>query len=532
MQIQNSLYRLVLLKLHPRVQDAGETCSREFDSKEVELHEASSAAISGMNVKDSPDPAIVKSADAEEGLDLSFNDPTKKPNIKSLDGNDKNVGKRGADVMITASNNGNLKDISGISPKAPKLESLEGPLSSFNREGKKGLSDTSGFSSLDVTGAPLNDTPEALLGNRKGGPTDASKTLLKELAQPLQALIRCTQIQRSLFHKLIQVNAITSNDGTASSDLYSEGLVNMVSVQSKLEDIAFKKKMECSYARNPYTNHQLRQATSEDVVQHISRNKNSLNMVTNGGDAHNVRELPHGRGKLKTVTGEVVYNGEWCKGQRHGKGECLILSLHGINNAVLEHGFYTGGWKNNMRHGSGKMMFSSGAVYEGQWQFDRMTGYGTLKLPDGTIQQGTRKEGSLQGCAVFTWPDGITEYREFDGSGKAQSSCRTIEKEVADNLLQKNVVRRQLLDLRECVTELRDEKLRLTEELNAQKVIYDELVNKVYTSMFEIRESFREQQERNDQKLIEELNKASDEVKTMQRELEEAKGGATMPDMF
>lgn len=219
MQIQNSLYRLVLLKLHPRVQDAGETCSREFDSKEVELHEASSAAITGMNVKDSPDPAIVKSADAEEGLDLSFNDPTKKPNIKSLDGNDKNVGKRGADVMITAFNNGNLKDISGISPKAPKLESLEGPLSSFNREGKKGLSDTSGFSSLDVTGAPLNDTPEALLGNRKGGPTDASKTLLKELAQPLQALIRCTQIQRSLFHKLIQVNAITSNDGTASSGI-------------------------------------------------------------------------------------------------------------------------------------------------------------------------------------------------------------------------------------------------------------------------------------------------------------------------
>lgn len=217
MQVQNSLYRLVLLKLHSRVKDAGETCSREFDSKEVELHEASSAAISGMNVKDSPDPAIVKSPDAEEGLDLSFNDPTKKPNIKSLDGNDKNVGKRGADVMITASNNGNLKDISGISPKAPKLESLEGPLSSFNREGKKGLSDTSGFSSLDGTGATLNDTPEALLGNQKGGPKDASKTLLNELAQPLQALIRCTQIQRSLFHKLIQVNAITSNDGTALS---------------------------------------------------------------------------------------------------------------------------------------------------------------------------------------------------------------------------------------------------------------------------------------------------------------------------
>ena len=72
------------------------------------------------------------------------------------------------------------------------------------------------------------------------------------------------------------------------------------------------------------------------------------------------------------------------------------------------------------RHGIGKMMFSSGAVYEGQWQFDKMTGYGTMKLPDGTIQRGTRKEGSLQGCAVFTWPDGVTEYREFDGSGKGR----------------------------------------------------------------------------------------------------------------
>ena len=64
----------------------------------------------------------------------------------------------------------------------------------------------------------------------------------------------------------------------------TEGKVNMVSVQSKLEHIAFKKKMECSYAQNPYTNHQLRLAISEDVVQHMSTNNNWFNAGTNGGD--------------------------------------------------------------------------------------------------------------------------------------------------------------------------------------------------------------------------------------------------------
>lgn len=94
----------------------------------------------------------------------------------------------------------------------------------------------------------------------------------------------------------------------------TEGKVNMVSVQSKLEDIAFKKKMECSYAKNPYTNHQLRLAISEDVVQHISTNNNLFNAGTNGGD-DSVCVLPHGQGKLKTLSGEMVYNGEWCKGK-------------------------------------------------------------------------------------------------------------------------------------------------------------------------------------------------------------------------
>ena len=79
--------------------------------------------------------------------------------------------------------------------------------------------------------------------------------------------------------------------------------------------------------------------------------------------------------------------------------------------------------------------------------------------------------------------------------------------------------------MRGCVTELKDENLRLTEKLNAQKVIKDELVSKVHTSFFEIRESFKEQRELDNQTLVKELNKASDEVIAIQKELEEARGG-------
>lgn len=222
MQIQNSLYRLVLVKLHARVKDAGVKASFQFESRELPLNDELSAAVTEMKVKTSPDPSILKSLDVEEGLDVSLNDTTKTPNIKSLDDAEKNAGKEKVEMPIKALNEGNLEDTPGSLPEAPNLGSLGGTYPSFNTEGTEQHSDTApgSVSSLDDTGATrLNDTPDATLENQKEIPKDVFETLLNQLAQPLQALNRCTQIQRDLFQKLSIVNAITSKDGKALSGM-------------------------------------------------------------------------------------------------------------------------------------------------------------------------------------------------------------------------------------------------------------------------------------------------------------------------
>ena len=222
MQIQNSLYRLVLVKLHARVKDAGVKASFQFESRELPLNDALSAAVTEMKVKTSPDPSTLKSLDVDEGLDVSVNDTTKTSNMESLDDAEKNAGKEKVEMPIKAFNEGNLEDTPGSLPEAPNLGSLEGTYPSFNTEGTEQHSDTApgSVSSLDNTGATrLNDTPDATLENQKEIPKDAFETLLNQLAQPLQALNRCTQIQRDLFQKLSIVNAITSNDGKALSGM-------------------------------------------------------------------------------------------------------------------------------------------------------------------------------------------------------------------------------------------------------------------------------------------------------------------------
>jgi len=225
MQIQNSLYRLVLVKLHARVKDAGVKASFQFESRELPLNDALSAAVTEMKLKTSPDPSTLKSLDVEEGLDESLNDTTKTPNIpnmKSLDDTEKNAGKEKVEMPIKALSEGNLEDTPRSLPEAPNLGSLEGTYPSFNTEGTEQHSDTApgSVSSLDDTEATrLNDTPDATLENQKEIPKDAFETLLNQLALPLQALNRCTQIQRDLFQKLTIVNAITSNDGKALSGM-------------------------------------------------------------------------------------------------------------------------------------------------------------------------------------------------------------------------------------------------------------------------------------------------------------------------
>ena len=105
------------------------------------------------------------------------------------------------------------------------------------------------------------------------------------------------------------------------AELYVKGQVNMMAIESKLAEIAFKTKMECNYARNPFTNQNLEPSTSEDVLQHMSADERSFSDGADGS-ACSLRQLPHGCGTLKTATGEFVYSGGWCIGKR--KRLCLV----------------------------------------------------------------------------------------------------------------------------------------------------------------------------------------------------------------
>ncbi|XP_068757006.1 uncharacterized protein [Montipora capricornis] len=362
-----------------------------------------------------------------------------------------------------------------------------------------------------------------------------SSALLCELKEPLEALMQCAGIQRSLFLKLLTVNKVITdvetNQGIASTvgsqegqDTTPEAQVNMIAVQYNLEDITFKKKMDCSYIRNPFSNFHVA-ASSEDVVH--CRSVNDENFV-NDGKAYG--RIPNGHGTLKTLDGKLLYSGGWRKGKRHGKGEALIYAAtYTVGDSTAQHGHYSGAWKHNMRHGRGKMMFTSGAVYEGQWKFDKMTGFGTLKLPDGTIQEGTWREGSLHGCTVFTWPHGVSEYREYDSRQGQLSSCH-IEEETVESISLRGSFCSQLMNLRECVNELKSEKCMLTDQLNAYKEEHVEATSSITASLNTMQEritkklkhDLQSSQDEFEKKLKDAESKSADRIRLLEKELEKA----------
>ena len=72
---------------------------------------------------------------------------------------------------------------------------------------------TTGTSGSENTGAPeLLDTPN--IESAGENLNDAAKVLLCELEMPLQALMRCAEIQKGLFQRMITVNLAISEDST------------------------------------------------------------------------------------------------------------------------------------------------------------------------------------------------------------------------------------------------------------------------------------------------------------------------------
>ena len=108
------------------------------------------------------------------------------------------------------------------------------------------------------------------------------------------------------------------------------------------------------------------------------------------------------------------------------------------------------------------------------------------------------------------------------------SSCK-ITKEAAENVSQKSSIRRQLLNLRECVNELKDEKRFLTEQMNTYKLQHSEAFSTVITTLDRMQTSFstrqkqdlKNQQEECDKKMKQAESKSAERIRELEKELEQ-----------
>ena len=95
-----------------------------------------------------------------------------------------------------------------------------------------------------------------------------------------------------------------------------EELADFLLVKSKFEEMTpiNKNKMDCTYARNPFSNKQPQRATNEDILRGTDVRPPRLTGTDEFTDSWIWRDIPHGSGSLKTPSGEPIYSGNWFEG--------------------------------------------------------------------------------------------------------------------------------------------------------------------------------------------------------------------------
>jgi hypothetical protein len=138
------------------------------------------------------------------------------------------------------------------------------------------------------------------------------------------------------------------------------------------------------------------------------------------GDCLNGKASGHGR--LKRVTDESVYEGEFTDGQFHGQGR---LTAPGYA--------YEGAFAVGMKTGRGKEVFESGEQYEGDFVRNQRTGQGVLRLPvlggKAMTYDGMLKNGEFEGPGTLTF-DEISFQGEFKQGVLVRGVMRTADKTI------------------------------------------------------------------------------------------------------
>lgn len=130
--------------------------------------------------------------------------------------------------------------------------------------------------------------------------------------------------------------------------------------------------------------------------------------------------VAEGAGILRDITtGQVLYQGLWRHGMRHGKGRSSIFECESKKNGscmrFLYLGEYTGDHYAGLRHGVGVLVEEEGDKYDGQWVGDMRHGTGAEYSLGGGVFKGTYWRDRRHGCGTFQWPaGGRTEHREYN----------------------------------------------------------------------------------------------------------------------
>ncbi|KAL7979222.1 hypothetical protein Chor_015246 [Crotalus horridus] len=93
------------------------------------------------------------------------------------------------------------------------------------------------------------------------------------------------------------------------------------------------------------------------------------------------RDLRHGEGRMRWLTSNQEYTGNW---------------VNGIQYPLRNE--YVGDFVNGDRHGHGKFFFASGAMYDGEWVLNKKHGKGKLVFKNGRVYEGEFNYDHIAEC--------------------------------------------------------------------------------------------------------------------------------------
>ncbi|XP_058986931.1 MORN repeat-containing protein 3-like isoform X2 [Musca domestica] len=109
----------------------------------------------------------------------------------------------------------------------------------------------------------------------------------------------------------------------------------------------------------------------------------------------------HHRFGVKETKQQLIYDGQWHEGKRHGWG----MMRRRLNDGTMER-IYAGQWQMDKKCGEGKQFYDDGSIYYGWWRANRRHGLGIQWYGTGDIYLGEWQMDVAHGLGVMLYANG------------------------------------------------------------------------------------------------------------------------------